>query len=59
MGQLHARLIIMGVHPKGIIDKLPTGATSYGVLHKARCPVSFRRKRVHVEAVESVCEVGA
>ncbi len=34
-------LIIMGIHHKGIINKLLTGATSYGVLHKSKCPVWF------------------
>jgi nucleotide-binding universal stress UspA family protein len=53
---IHASLIIMGVHPKGIIDKLLTGATSYGVLHRARCPVWYVPEKacVHVETAESV-----
>jgi nucleotide-binding universal stress UspA family protein len=49
---VHASLIIMGVHPKGIVDKLLTGATSYGVLHKARCPVLYvpEKPELHVAA---------
>ena len=52
---IHASLIIMGVHPKGLIDKLLTGATSYGVLHRARCPVLFvpEKAAVHLTAQES------
>jgi len=53
---IHASLIIMGVHPKGIIDKLLTGATSYGVLHRARCPVLYipEKAAVHLTAEENV-----
>jgi nucleotide-binding universal stress UspA family protein len=52
---VHATLIIMGVHPKGIIDKLLTGATSYGVLHRAMCPVLYvpEQAAVHLTAEES------
>lgn len=58
---IHASLIIMGVHPKGIIDKLLTGATSYGVLHKARYPVLYvpEKAGAHLESAESVQSVGA
>jgi universal stress protein A len=53
---IHAGLIIMGVHPKGIIDKLLTGATSYGVLHRSRCPVLYvpEKAAVHLTAEESI-----
>jgi universal stress protein A len=52
---VHASLIIMGVHHKGIIDKLLTGATSYGVLHRARCPVLYvpEKASTHVTAEEN------
>jgi nucleotide-binding universal stress UspA family protein len=52
---IHASLIIMGVHPKGLIDKLLTGASSYGVLHRAKCPVLFvpEKAAVHLTAQES------
>jgi len=58
---VHASLIIMGVHPKGIVDKLLTGATSYGVLHKARCPVLYvpEKAAVHVETTETVQSMSA
>jgi nucleotide-binding universal stress UspA family protein len=58
---IHTSLIIMGIHPKGILDKLISGATSFGVLHKSRCPVWFvpERSRVGVAGKESVEVVGA
>lgn len=34
-----AGLVIMGVHAKGILDRLLFGATSKGVLHESPCPV--------------------
>ena len=38
---LGARLILMGCHPKGIVERFFTGATARDVLHRATCPVWF------------------
>jgi nucleotide-binding universal stress UspA family protein len=38
---LQADLVIMGSHPKGILEKLVSGATTCEVLYKSRCPVWF------------------
>jgi len=58
---IQAGLIIMGIHPKGVIDKLLFGATSYGVLHHSRCPVLFVPERSAAQAAtrEEVAAVGA
>jgi universal stress protein A len=58
---IQAGLIIMGIHPKGIIDKFLFGATSYGVLHHSRCPVLFVPERSAAQAGtrEDVAVVGA
>ena len=37
--EVEASLIIMGSHPKNILDKLLFGETSKGVLHRSPCPV--------------------
>lgn len=37
--EMKVSLVIMGVHAKGILDKLLFGATSKGVLHQSPCPV--------------------
>jgi len=39
--ELGARLILMGSHGKGAIERFLTGATAREVLHRAECPVWF------------------
>lgn len=39
--ELGARLILMGCHPKGAIERFFTGATARDILHRAPCPVWF------------------
>ena len=39
--ELGARLILMGSHGKGAIERFFTGATAREVLHRAECPVWF------------------
>lgn len=60
-GSIQAGLIIMGIHPKGVIDKLLFGATSYGVLHQSRCPVLFvpERSRAQTGTRQEMRAVGA
>ena len=36
---VHAKLIVMGAHPKNVLDKLIFGVNSQGVLHRSPCPV--------------------
>jgi len=40
-GELGAKLILMGCHPKGALERFFTGATARDMLHKAACPVWF------------------
>jgi nucleotide-binding universal stress UspA family protein len=37
--RIQARLVIMGAHPKNVVDKLIFGANSLKVLHRSPCPV--------------------
>ncbi|HET7293515.1 MAG TPA: universal stress protein [Vicinamibacteria bacterium] len=39
--ELGARLILMGCHPKGAVERFFTGATARDILHRAPCPVWF------------------
>jgi universal stress protein A len=39
--ELEAKLILMGCHPKGAVDRFFSGATARDVLHRAPCPVWF------------------
>lgn len=39
--ELGARLILMGCHGKGALERLLTGATAREVLHRSGCPVWF------------------
>ena len=39
--ELDARLILMGCHGKGALERLLTGATAREILHRAACPVWF------------------
>ena len=50
--EIRATLIIMGTHPKNILNKLLFGKTSLGVLHRAPCPVrpSMCRHRHRIQA---------
>jgi universal stress protein A len=36
---VHAKLVVMGVHPKNVLDRLIFGVNSQGVLHRSPCPV--------------------
>jgi nucleotide-binding universal stress UspA family protein len=39
--ELGAKLVLMGCHPKGALERFFTGATARDILHRARCPVWF------------------
>ncbi len=52
-----ARLIVMGVHSRGAIDRMLFGSTTRQVIHSARCPVLTVRANQHDEPWAAASEV--
>jgi nucleotide-binding universal stress UspA family protein len=50
-----AKMIVLGAHSRGFIDRVFFGVTAYGVLRSAECPLWIvpRRARLDVAGVRS------